>query len=213
MLQFLFDYLFPKNERIKEIEKILWYEIPQKAKPAPKAPHEFISALFSYKDQLVKDALWDLKYRANTKIAALFAPLILDRALEMIAEGAMFYEKEKPLIISIPPSATREEKRGFDQGKLILDALKDADTTGSFEITYDALYRARTTTQQSLLHNKSERLQNMHDVFAVQNAGKVEGKIIIVVDDICTTGATLQDAKRALEDSGARTVFGITIAH
>lgn len=213
MLQFLIDYLFPKNDNIVEIERLTAYEIAERAKPAPHIPQDFIRSIFSYKDKLIKDCLWEIKYKNNQKIAETFAPLILDKIIETLSEYAMFNEREKPIITTIPPSKNRKTQKGFDQEKIILDALSKLDTNKSFEIKYDILERIKDTKQQSLLHNKLERLENMHNVFRVKSPDLIKEKVVIIVDDITTTGATLVDARRALEESGSRMVYGVTIAH
>jgi predicted amidophosphoribosyltransferase len=71
----------------------------------------------------------------------------------------------------------------------------------------------RKVTQQSLIENKEDRQRNIKGALIVTYPELIKGKTIVVIDDVCTTGATLYEAQRALLDSGARKVILLTIAH
>ena len=60
--------------------------------------------------------------------------------------------------------------------------------------------------------SREERLKNVEDVFAVRDAAALKAKTIILVDDVCTTGATVQEAAEALINGGAQRVIVLTFA-
>jgi predicted amidophosphoribosyltransferase len=74
-----------------------------------------------------------------------------------------------------------------------------------------ALEKERETTPQTGL-SKAERLKNLHDAFIVPKPELLSGRIVYLFDDVTTTGTTLNEAKRALEQAGA-TVFSVALAH
>ena len=111
------------------------------------------------------------------------------------------------LIVPIPLHKKREKQRGFNQAGLL---AKELGRTSNMAISYDALHRVKETSSQAKLTRK-ERISNMTDAFDV--AGElVQGKHILLVDDVCTTGATLFAAAAQLKAAGARSVRGLCVA-
>lgn len=213
MLKFLFDYLFPKNEKVLRLEKMTWPELEEIAPKALRPESREINAIFSYKDPLVHELLWEIKYHANKKLADLISPIVLDYALSIIHDEAFFTEEDQAIITFIPASKSRHEKRGFDQGQIILESLEKADTTKRFKYASELLSYNKEVIQQSLTKSKLERLINMGDAFKCPQPQLIQNKTIIIMDDVCTTGATLLDAKRAIEEAGARKVYLMAISH
>ena len=84
------------------------------------------------------------------------------------------------------------------------------ETAGKIYLPY-GMVRMRNTETQSLL-TKEERYKNMRGVFHVNKGLSVEGKKILLVDDVYTTGATIESAAHELIRAGAEKVVGITIA-
>jgi predicted amidophosphoribosyltransferase len=73
------------------------------------------------------------------------------------------------------------------------------------------LRRRRATRTQTEL-GKERRTENVQDAFEARRSGMLEGKAILLVDDVCTTGATLEACARALKAAGARRVGALTAA-
>lgn len=205
------DFLFPKSSTVLEIEAMTPYEFADKVKKSPRLP--YAHTMFRYKDKLVHDALWEVKYHKNRKIASLLAPLIIEEILNLLSDEAMFREEERPIVIPIPPSEERLRTKHFDQMKLILEEIGNADTEKQFLMGIDFLYRAKSTRQQSHLLNRQEREKNVDHAFKVKDEKLVRNKVIILLDDVTTTGATLTQAKLALEEASARKVYPLAIAH
>lgn len=110
-------------------------------------------------------------------------------------------------VVPVPLSEERQRERGYNQAGLIA-----RPTSQLLEVEYrpNALRRARHTRSQVGLTVK-EREQNVRDAFEADPA-LVAGKNILLVDDVCTTGATLAHAARALSNAGAQAVYAFTIA-
>lgn len=113
------------------------------------------------------------------------------------------------LVIPVPLHKNRFKERGYNQAELLSESLK---TKFGLCINTEILERKRDTSTQTSL-KKRERITNMKDAFAVNNKKTVKDKNILLVDDVYTTGSTLNEIARVLKDSGAKNVFCVTLAH
>lgn len=178
---------------------------------------EWLIALWSYRDTRVRNAIRALKYRGKKPIAKILAEALYDKLLEELAEKELFWGenlgvKEKYLLISIPLSKSRMQRRGFNQSELIAKNIAQL-ALDIFKFKTNILVRIKNTEHQTLLKNRKERLENLEGSFTVKNPNAVRGKIIILIDDVATTGATLMEARRVLLAAGAKRVYGATVAH
>ncbi len=112
------------------------------------------------------------------------------------------------IIVSVPLHKSRERHRGYNQAFLISRAL-------SREIDIPecsgALKRIKNTATQSLL-KKNDRLLNTRNAFVVNSSKKLYKKSILLVDDIFTTGSTINECSRVLKEAGAAYVCAAVIA-
>lgn len=112
------------------------------------------------------------------------------------------------IIISVPLHKKREKTRGYNQSLLISRAV--AKTLGIPECSW-LLERVRDTHSQSLL-GMHERHINIREAFRVTYASKVRDKEILLIDDILTTGSTVEECGRVLKECGAKHVTVAVIA-
>jgi ComF family protein len=110
-------------------------------------------------------------------------------------------------LIPVPLSEQRYSERGYNQVDLIAHPL--ARLTG-WRYLPDALHRVRHTPSQVGLAGW-ERRKNVLGAFCAE-AGKVKEKTILLLDDVATTGATLNSAASSLMDAGAKQVYALTFA-
>jgi len=109
------------------------------------------------------------------------------------------------VVVPIPLARRRERDRGFNQSEVLAKAVGEF-----FQVpVMKFLTRSRETLPQSKLA-PLERLKNVQDCFAC--AGAVSGRKCLLVDDIATTGATLDAAAAALKKAGATSVWGLALA-
>lgn len=97
-------------------------------------------------------------------------------------------------LIPIPLHPKKLKIRGYNQSMVIAQGIEE--TTG-IPIAGDCLIRKVFTSTQTK-KSREERWQNVKDIFAVVNVGKLEGKHVLLIDDVLTTGATLMSAGKAL---------------
>ena len=111
-------------------------------------------------------------------------------------------------VIPVPLSGARLREREFNQA-LILG--RDVASQFGKPLVNGVLVRSRHTKSQTELP-QTQRLANVQRSFAVKNSHSVNGKNILLIDDVLTTGATVSEAAWALKAAGARIVFVLTLA-
>lgn len=139
------------------------------------------------------------------------AALHLTRELTGLLEAA-WRASLPPIIIDaivpVPLHDTRRRERSYNQSELL--AARLAKRMGRPLLT-DCLVRTRPTVTQTGF-NAEQRRRNVRGAFDVKNARWAEGRRLLVVDDVMTTGATLDACANVLRDAGAAAVVGLTVA-
>ena len=109
----------------------------------------------------------------------------------------------------IPLHPRKERVRGFNQADLLAhDLAKHLSLT----IDTHTLVRTAYNTPQTRLHAQ-ERRANVENIFSIRNREKVYKKIVVLLDDVKTTGSTLEQAAHILKQAGAKEIWTITFAH
>lgn len=159
---------------------------------------------FSYDNRLVRDLIHALKYNRIKPISAILADLIyqyIDRIKPVFQENS--------LVVFIPLHKSKRRVRGFNQAEIIANEL---GVKLGIAVEKEILIKVQKTRPQIEL-NSQERRGNIKDTFSVINQGLVKNKTILLVDDVKTTGSTLEEAASVLKKAGARRVWAITLAH
>jgi ComF family protein len=147
----------------------------------------------------VRKALHRMKYRQDLglgdSIAAEMLPFIQRLGWEI------------DMILPVPLGKKRLRERGYNQVGLFARPLALAM---GWKYAPHYLKRARETVSQVGL-SASERMKNVHHAFIAENA-KIKGRTVLVVDDVSTTGATLNSCAEALLNGGAKAVYALAVA-
>jgi ComF family protein len=154
-------------------------------------------------DELLLKAVHQLKYSYSQELA----PTLTDWMLATLGRRHPIHLDTSPLVVPVPLHPKRLRERGFNQAELL---ARHIARTLAFEYAPDKLQRTRYTPSQVQTHSRWERLDNLRDAFTCQS--DVAERDIILVDDICTTGATLDACAQALKSAGAHRVIGLVLA-
>ena len=148
----------------------------------------------------VRSLVHALKYRNHIALATYMGHRMAER-FSTYAELA-----EVNYVVPVPLFAKRLRKRGFNQSEFLARAF--AKSAG-LPLDPLCLVRGRDTGSQTKLGRKA-RLENLKDAFVCVAPDKIKGKTILLIDDVCTTSATLEACAVALKKAGAKNVFGFT---
>ncbi len=179
----------------------------------------WIFSIFNYKDPIIRTAIKYLKYKRKKSLATNLAPLLYQKIIEESSKPKNHNFFINPLLVPIPISKKRYRERGFNQSIIICKELLRINKKQTFKkienfsMEKRVLFKKIETKHQTRTKNKQERLKNISGTFAIKNPEKIKNRNIILIDDVTTTGATLFEAKKVLESSGASNVKAFTVAH
>jgi ComF family protein len=164
---------------------------------------DFHLAIAKYEeDELIGQIIQTFKYQFAEEILTVIRTLIN----KFLAE-----QKEKfgqiDWIVPVPLHRKRLAERGFNQAELIGKIVADLFAIPMVK----ALKRHRATLQQAKLA-RLERIENVKNAFILDPNINVTNKNILLIDDVFTTGSTMQECARALKQSGAKVVASFTLA-
>lgn len=150
----------------------------------------------------LRNAIHNLKYSGDRSLVRPLALLISDT---LATEDAAELDGDSLVLVPVPLHPARRKERGFNQSELI--ALELSKITGW--PVEKGLVRSRNTRSQVGLHPE-ERLANVRDAFAWEG-GAVPARLLLI-DDVCTTGATLGQCAEVLMHAGAQQLYAATVA-
>jgi ComF family protein len=163
--------------------------------------YDFLRSPYIYSGILM-ESIQRLKYNLENYLASSLGKLMSSFAREYIFNVTDF------LIVPVPLHRRRLRERGFNQSLLLARVL--ASDLGN-QLDYLSLIRKRYTRAQTGLKREARR-KNVKDAFSIIYPETVKDKKILLVDDVFTTGYTLNECARILKKSGATTVICLTLA-
>ena len=155
-------------------------------------------SVFNYKNP-ISNLIMQLKYFDKRYLARVFSE-----------ELANLYRKNyfnADFLCYVPMTKKALKKRGFNQGELIATLLSEKINVP----VKNVLIKTKETTRQAKL-TREERLKNLQGCFKAQPKKEINGKTIVLVDDVLTTGATSETVANLLKKKGANAVYLITVA-
>lgn len=151
-------------------------------------------------DERMRDIMADIKYNSKREYLSLLALLTADRLGEWIIQKQIDY------IIPVPVHESRLRKRGYNQSEILCE---DIGMYLDIPVRKEIIVRNKNTAAQKEL-NAGERMLNLQHAFGVQKKLPY-GCTVLVVDDIYTTGSTMECCSSCLIRAGAVSVYGISI--
>ncbi|MCX7624899.1 MAG: ComF family protein [Candidatus Sumerlaeaceae bacterium] len=141
-----------------------------------------------------------LKYRARSEYAEVIIPFLTRAAKQ-------YYDNIKiDSVVPVPLHRTRQRERGYNQSELLARGL---GTALAIPVIPNMLRRVRHTPSQTHL-DRRERAENVKGAFVAVNPATVGNKVILLIDDVYTTGATLNECARVLRHAGADAIYALS---
>ena len=153
---------------------------------------------FHYEGKL-SAAVQRFKYAQKSSLAAPLGSLLSNHSL---------IEENFDAILPVPLHISRLRKRGFNQSQLLAEKLGEKT---SCKVDPYILKRIKPTLAQVGMEKK-ERMLNVKDAFQLRKGAHIEGRNILLVDDVYTTGATVRECSKTLKQGGAKKVAVVTLA-
>ena len=149
----------------------------------------------------VSGALYRFKYHNRRNYGKIFAKELAGRYADQLRRW------QTDEIMPVPLHRSRKRKRGFNQAEIL---ARELGAAAGIPVSTDVLFRVKKTSPQKSL-GKRERQANLKGAFAVSGAWNPR-KNVALIDDIYTTGATLDRAAKMLKKAGAQNVYFLTIS-
>ena len=153
-------------------------------------------------ENIVRDKIIAYKFGEKSYLYKTFAKIIINN--KKIYRFIKFYD----IIISVPMYKSKQSVRGYNQSSLL---ARELSKYTNIRVLNNVLIKIKDTKVQSTL-NKTTRLKNIKGAFKVQNNEQIIDKKIILMDDIYTTGSTVNECSKVLKLAGAKEILVITIA-
>ncbi len=154
-----------------------------------RVPLEFASALFYYrKGELLPSLIHQLKYKKSKENGLFLGSL----AGQMLKDSAHYASIQG--IVPVPLHPRKEKQRGYNQCSLLAEGLSSVTQWPRLDHSVKRLIHTQSQTRRG----RFERWQNVEGIFGVSNPADLQGKHLLVVDDVVTTGSTLEACCRAL---------------
>lgn len=146
------------------------------------------SEFYFSKDSVIQRLIHQLKYKGNTDIGFLLGEFMGRSMLS----GSRFSKVDG--LIPLPLYPDKEKQRGYNQAAIICNGIGAAM---NIPVLTNNVLRQRPTETQTRKH-RSERWENVEGSFVIKNPSSLQGRILLLVDDVITTGATLEACGQAI---------------
>lgn len=169
---------------------------------------KFFFSPFSYDNTAIKNLIHNFKYEFIKSIGPELAYFQIQTLKNSSIYQFILENPQNFLITAVPLHKKRLAWRGFNQSEILAKEISQKLNIKLFS----ELKRIKNTKPQIDMADHKEREQNIKEAFICKNNKKIKNKTIILVDDMITTGATMEECAKILKKSGAKEIWGLTIA-
>ena len=181
-------------ENIKKIKKCVINEYNNR---------NFSKLLYIFRyEGIIRNKIIEYKFEDKGYLYKMFAKIILSD------KKTCNFIKKYDVIIPVPISKKRKKKRGYNQSELVANELAQKLNQ---DIWTDIIIKKKDNKPQSEL-NKLERIKNVEDIYEINKPIEVKNKKVLLLDDIYTTGSTVNEIARKLKQNQTQEIGVITLA-
>jgi len=171
----------------------------------PKTHLKALMAVGFYEDKILKELIHQFKYQNITSLAVPLAQLMIDHLEKYFPNQENNY-----YLVPIPLSRQKERQRGYNQSLLLAEIISQKL---NYPLLKNILLRQKNTISQITIRDYQKRKENIKDAFLVVQSEMIKNKNILLIDDVFTSGATLEEAAKTLKMAGAKNIIGLVLAH
>ena len=187
----------PKSESLEEINNSL------RMRFRGRVNFEYAISFFKYtKSGKVQNLLHEFKYNGVQEIGAVISGWVAD---QLIVNG---YHNKFDLIIPVPLHKSRLRNRGFNQAEVFAKGISEELHINMYPLIAERMVATKTQTG----YNVSSRWENVKDIFIITDGEKILGKRVLIVDDIVTTGATIESLANEIRKYKPLSISLLTMA-
>jgi ComF family protein len=195
------DFICPICQRKLTLERTLHQSCRQKTKL------EALGIISSYQNPILKETIHYFKYK---QIKSLVQPLSL-LTIQFLENSFYFSQlnKDQLIVIPLPLHFKKQKQRGFNQSALLAEQVAK-----HFHLSLETnvLIRIINNPAQVTMQDSKSRQLNAQGIFQVKNQKLLQKKTVLLIDDVYTTGATMEEAAKTLKQNGAKKVIGLVLA-
>lgn len=152
-------------------------------------------------NRYLRDKMSDYKFNGKSYLCKSFGEIMVDTVIKREID------RDLDLIIYIPSHRRKEALRGYNQAELLATYLSKSLNK---PLSKGNLVKIKWTKEQSGL-NRLDRIINLKESFHIKNPEEIKSKKILLIDDIITTGVTMEECSRVLLNNGSKEVIGLTL--
>jgi ComF family protein len=172
-----------------------------------------IDAIFYYHDPFIKKIIWSLKYHNHPYLGQKLGKILYDEYKEDLSNIEIYTKGEPILVIPVPITKKKTKIRGYNQAEKIALGFCLSGENKVFNFENKIIKKIIETIPQARIDNRKRRLENIRGAFIIEKPEMVKGRTVLVIDDVTTTGGTLNEIINILKKAGAKKVLGLAIAH
>jgi len=159
----------------------------------------------NYQNPLIKILIRKFKYQPFIKELAKPLTYLIIKHFQLLEKNLNFF---KAILIPVPLTKKKQKERGFNQAEEI---AKELSLFLRVPLISNLLIKIKETPSQTEV-SAEKRRENLKNAFLCQDFNKIKNKTILLIDDVFTTGSTLEECSRVLKKAGAKKIIGIVIA-
>lgn len=163
----------------------------------------------SYKNPLINNLVSFHKYKFIKNISQDMSRILMTYLESLRNRGMIDFDRQSMCVIPVPLHLRRLRWRGFNQSELLARDIAKHFKVKAYE---NILWRARNNKPQAEVKLKKYRKKNIKNCFKCRISKNTKDKTVFLIDDIATTGSTLEECAKILKKSGAKRIVAITFA-
>ena len=164
-----------------------------------------LAAAGNYDDLVLQNLIHYFKYKSFKNLAPILGEILIKYLSNL---SLSMVKSQKSVVVPVPLHPRRERQRGFNQAKLIAEIVAK---TFALELFVN-MKRIKNNKPQAKLKDSEMRIKNMAGCFKIENPEQIRDKNILLVDDVFTSGATMNEAVKILKANGAKRIIALVIA-